>query len=35
MILDRWLTDPVSYALMVVELREESEADTEGDGNGE
>ena len=30
MILDRWLTDPVSYALMVTEIREEIE-ETEGD----
>ena len=33
MIVDRWLTDPVSYAIMVVELREEAEAIEEEDGD--
>ena len=31
MIVDRYLTDPVSYAIMVVELREEAEADEESE----
>ena len=29
MILDRWLTDPVTYAIMVTEIREEAEVDEE------